>query len=145
MLTCICDGIGTQRKRIAMNIKSVHHIAIICSNYEVSKQFYTEFLKLNSIAETYREERQSYKLDLAIGNTYCIELFSFPNTPERVSRPEARGLRHLAFAVDNIEQTHAYCIEHGVTPETIRVDELTKKSFFFIEDPDKLPIEFYEI
>ena len=128
-----------------MNIKSVHHIAIICSDYEVSKKFYTEFLKLNCIAETYRAERQSYKLDLAIGDTYCIELFSFPDTPKRVSRPEARGLRHLAFAVDNIEQTHKYCIENGVTPENIRVDDLTGKQFFFIEDPDHLPIEFYQI
>ncbi len=127
-----------------LQLKKVHHIAIICSNYEVSKRFYTEFLGLKIIREVYREERNSYKLDLAIDDNYIIELFSFPNPPERVSRPEACGLRHLAFEVEDIEVAHNYCTSNKIDAETIRVDEFTNKKFFFINDPDNLPIEFYE-
>lgn len=127
-----------------IQLKKVHHIAIICSNYEVSKRFYTEFLGLQIIREVYREERDSYKLDLAISDTYIIELFSFPNPPKRVSRPEACGLRHLAFEVEDIEETHNYCISNNIEAEDIRIDEFTNKKFFFINDPDNLPIEFYE-
>lgn len=123
----------------------IHHIAIICSNYEVSKKFYTEVLGLNIIREVYREERQSYKLDLAIGEHYVIELFSFPNPQERPSRPEACGLRHLAFAVENVEEKRNELIQKGLICEEIRVDEFTDRKFFFTQDPDKLPLEFYEI
>lgn len=122
----------------------IHHIAIICSNYEVSKKFYTEVLGLNIIREVYREARQSYKLDLAIGEHYVIELFSFPNPPERPSRPESCGLRHLAFSVDNIEEKRNELVEKGLLCEDIRIDEFTDKKFFFTQDPDRLPLEFYE-
>lgn len=122
----------------------IHHIAIICSDYAVSKKFYTEILELNIIREVYREERQSYKLDLAIGDQYVIELFSFPNPPERPSRPESCGLRHLAFSVENISNTRVELMEKGIDCEDIRTDEFTGKAFFFIQDPDQLPLEFYE-
>ena len=122
----------------------IHHIAIICSNYEVSKKFYTEVLGLNIIREVYREERQSCKLDLAIGEHYIIELFSFPNPPKRPSRPESCGLRHLAFSVDNVEEKRNELISKGLNCEEIRVDEFTDKQFFFTTDPDDLPLEFYE-
>ncbi len=125
-------------------ILKIHHIAIICSDYAVSKKFYTEILGLKIIREVYREERQSYKLDLAIGDQYVIELFSFPNPPERPSRPESCGLRHLAFSVENISITLAELIEKGIDCEDIRIDEFTGKAFFFIQDPDQLPLEFYE-
>lgn len=123
----------------------IHHIAIICSQYEVSKKFYTEILGLNIIREVYREERQSHKLDLAIGNDYVIELFSFPNPPKRPSRPESCGLRHLAFAVENVEKKRNELIEKGLDCEEIRIDEFTDKKFFFTADPDDLPLEFYEM
>ena len=122
----------------------IHHIAIICSNYEVSKKFYTEVLELNIIREFYREERQSYKLDLAIGEHYVIELFSFPNPPARLSRPESCGLRHLAFSVESIEDKRNELISKGLNCEEIRIDEFTDKKFFFTSDPDDLPLEFYE-
>nr|AJP77087.1 hypothetical protein [Chryseobacterium sp. Stok-2] len=122
----------------------IHHIAIICSDYEVSKKFYTEVLELNIIREVYREARQSYKLDLAIGEHYVIELFSFPNPPERPSRPESCGLRHLAFSVDNVGEKRNELIEKGLKCEEIRIDEFTDKKFFFTTDPDNLPLEFYE-
>lgn len=122
----------------------IHHIAIICSNYEVSKKFYTEVLGLNIIREVYREERQSYKLDLAIGDHYIIELFSFPNPPKRTSRPESCGLRHLAFSVDDVQEKRNELIQKGLDCEEIRIDEFTNKKFFFTTDPDNLPLEFYE-
>ncbi len=123
----------------------IHHIAIICSDYEVSKKFYAEVLGLNIIREIYREERQSYKLDLAIGEEYVIELFSFPNPPKRPSRPESCGLRHLAFAVENVEEKRNELSTKGLICEEIRIDEFTGKKFFFTADPDELPLEFYEI
>lgn len=123
----------------------IHHIAIICSDYQVSKRFYTEILGLNIIREVYREERQSYKLDLAIGDDYVIELFSFPSPPKRPSRPESCGLRHLAFAVENVEEKRAELLQKGIDCEEIRLDEFTNKKFFFIADPDDLPLEFYEM
>ncbi|TYL48449.1 VOC family protein [Marinomonas sp. IMCC 4694] len=126
------------------NVSHIHHIAIICSDYRVSKHFYSEILGFQIIAETYRDARQSYKLDLAINNHQQIELFSFPTPPRRPSQPEAQGLRHLAFAVPNL----AHCIEHlhqqGVATEAIRIDELTGKKFTFFADPDGLPLELYE-
>jgi glyoxylase I family protein len=122
----------------------VHHIAIICSNYEVSKHFYSEILGLKILREVYRESRESYKLDLAIGDNYVIELFSFPNPPARPSRPEAQGLRHLAFEVDDIEIAKKDLENKGIVVEAIRIDEFTGKRFTFFADPDDLPIEFYE-
>ena len=123
----------------------IHHIAIICSDYKISKKFYTEILGLNIIREVYREERKSYKLDLAIGDDYVIELFSFPNPPKRPSRPESCGLRHLAFAVENVEEKRTELLQKGIDCEEIRIDEFTEKKFFFVADPDDLPLEFYEM
>ncbi len=123
----------------------IHHIAIICSEYEISKKFYTEILGLKILREVYRKERDSYKLDLGIGNHYVIELFSFPNPPKRLSRPESCGLRHLAFSVDNIEEKRTEFTQKGIICEEVRIDEFTNKKFFFMNDPDDLPIEFYEV
>ncbi|MDQ0782607.1 VOC family protein [Chryseobacterium sp. W4I1] len=123
----------------------IHHIAIICSDYEISKKFYTEVLGLNIIREVYREERKSYKLDLAIGEHYVIELFSFPDPPERPSRPESCGLRHLAFSVEDVKIKREELIAKGLICEDIRIDEYTGKEFFFTRDPDRLPLEFYEM
>lgn len=126
-----------------MHLTKIHHIAIICSNYEVSKKFYTEILGLKVIREVYREARDSYKLDLSIGDSQ-VELFSFPNSPDRPSYPEALGLRHLAFEVDNIDEVVSELKFHNIDVEPIRIDEFTGKRFTFFSDPDKLPIELYE-
>ena len=127
------------------HLKGIHHIAIICSDYKTSKAFYTDLLGLTIIKETYREERKSYKLDLALNGVYAIELFSFPNPPKRLSRPEATGLRHLAFSVPDIEDAVYYLNQNNILSEAIRTDEITGRRFTFIADPDGLPIEFYEI
>jgi glyoxylase I family protein len=128
-----------------LGLHSVHHIAIICSDYARSKAFYTRDLGLEIIREVYREERDSYKLDLALNDHYVIELFSFPNPPSRPSRPESCGLRHLAFQVNNLDFTVQELIKKGIASEPIRIDEFTGKRFTFIADPDDLPLEFYEI
>lgn len=128
-----------------LQINHIHHIAIICSDYAASKQFYTGVLGFQVLAEVYREERRSYKLDLALNGVYAIELFSFPNPPARVSRPEACGLRHLAFSVQDIDETVSYLAGHNIVAEPVRTDEYTGKRFTFIADPDGLPIEFYEL
>ncbi len=125
-------------------LNRIHHIAIICSDYEKSKRFYTEILGLTIVKETYRAERQSYKLDLAVNGLYQIELFSFPNPPARPSKPEACGLRHLAFEVENLAQVIEKLEAKGVQTEPIRVDEITGKRFTFFADPDNLPLELYE-
>jgi glyoxylase I family protein len=125
-------------------LKNIHHIAIICSDYAVSKVFYVEKLGLEVLAEVYRAERNSSKLDLALNGQYVIELFSFPNPPERVSSPEASGLRHLAFAVDDVASFKSKLEKKGIKCEEIRVDEYTGKKFTFFEDPDGLPLEIYE-
>ena len=125
-------------------INRIHHIAIICSDFELSRHFYTNVLGFVVLREVYREERKSYKLDLQVGNEYQIELFSFPDPPPRPSRPEAAGLRHLAFEVDNLEEAITAIKAHNVTVEPIRIDEFTGKRFTFFADPDGLPIEFYE-
>ncbi len=127
-----------------LHLKKIHHIAIICSDYQKSKSFYTKILGLEIVREVYRQERESYKLDLALNANYCIELFSFPNPPKRVSRPEACGLRHLAFEVDNLDETVRFLHLKNIISEPIRIDEFTSKRFTFIADPDDLPIEFYE-
>jgi glyoxylase I family protein len=128
-----------------LQLKAVHHIAIICSDYEQSKRFYTEILGFEIRREVLREERQSYKLDLALNGHYCIELFSFPNPPKRPSRPEAAGLRHIAFQVENVEESIIELNAKGIFPEPIRIDEFTGKKFTFFADPDDLPIELYEL
>jgi glyoxylase I family protein len=127
---------------IALN--KVHHVAILSSDYEKSKAFYTTVLGLTVIHEEYREERQSYKADLSLNGEYIIELFSFPNPPKRVSRPEAAGLRHLAFEVDDLTTIVETLQKQHILAEAIRIDETTGKRFTFIFDPDNLPIEFYE-
>ncbi|MEO1433877.1 MAG: VOC family protein [Cyanobacteria bacterium J06633_8] len=127
-----------------MKINRIHHVAIICSNYEVSKQFYTEILGFSIIKETFRDSRNSYKLDLRVGENDQIELFSFPQPPQRISNPEACGLRHLSFEVDNIQETVRYLKSQGVAVEDIRIDEITNKRFTFFKDPDDLPVEIYE-
>jgi glyoxylase I family protein len=124
--------------------KRIHHAAIICSDYARSKRFYTEVLGLHVIAEHYRAERQSYKLDLQLPDGAQIELFSFPNAPARPSYPEARGLRHLAFTVDDVAACKAYLERQGVAVEPIRIDEHTQRRFTFFADPDDLPLEVYE-
>lgn len=125
-------------------LKHVHHIAIIASNYQISKHFYHQILGFPIIHEAYREARDSYKLDLRVSEQSQIELFSFPNPPERPSTPEACGLRHLAFAVDDIHEVVSYLESSGVACENIRVDEFTGRKFTFFKDPDGLPLEIYE-
>lgn len=128
-----------------MKLEKIHHIAIICSNYEVSKAFYTNILGLTIKNEVYRKERNSYKLDLSLNDNYIIELFSFPNSPERLTQPEAVGMRHLCFGVKNLEENLKFLEENNVQHEGIRTDELTNKKFTFFNDPDNLPIELYEL
>jgi glyoxylase I family protein len=127
-----------------LSLLHVHHIAIICTNYQRSKEFYTTILGLEVIREKYRQERDSFKLDLALNGQYCIELFWFPAPPPRPSRPEAAGLRHLAFAVDDVHRVVENLKRMGINAEPIRTDEATGKQFTFIADPDELPIEFYQ-
>lgn len=121
-----------------------HHIAIICSDLEQSKCFYTAVLGFSILREIYRPDSDSYKVDLALNGTYMIELFSFPNSPKRVSRPEATGLRHIAFEVDNLEESLSFLDQAQIQSEPIRMDKATNKRFTFIFDPDDLPIELYE-
>jgi glyoxylase I family protein len=128
-----------------MDLINLHHIAIICRDYQRSKIFYTEVLGLTVIREVYREQRQSYKLDLALGSQYLIELFSFPDPPARPSQPEASGLRHLAFGVKDLDTCIHSLQKHGIIAEPIRTDEFTNRRFTFFTDPDDLPIELYEI
>ncbi len=126
-------------------IEAIHHVAIICSDYEKSKLFYTAVLGLEARNEIYRENRKSMKLDLYLNDNYVVELFSFPEPPSRPSYPEACGLRHLAFAVKDLEDVMARLERYRVNFEPIRRDEFTSKRFLFAEDPDGLPIEFYEV
>ncbi|MES2513090.1 MAG: VOC family protein [Bacteroidota bacterium] len=128
-----------------MKLKSVHHIAIICSDYPKSKQFYTQILGFQVKQEIYREERNSYKLDLTLNEIYVIELFSFPNPKPRPTQPEATGLRHIAFGVENIEEAVIHLMGFNVVSEPIRIDEFTGKLFTFFKDPDDLPIELYQL
>jgi glyoxylase I family protein len=127
-----------------MQLSGIHHVAVISSNYEISKAFYTQILGLEVVAENYRKERDSYKLDLRLKNGQLIELFSFPNPPLRPSRPEACGLRHLAFGTDDLDAAVSYLVAASVTVEPIRIDEFTGKRFTFFSDPDGLPLELYE-
>jgi glyoxylase I family protein len=128
-----------------LQLQSIHHIAIICSDIEKSKYFYTEILGFKIEHAIYRAERDSWKIDLSLNGTYCLELFSFPNSPKRPSRPEANGLRHLAFSVASIDDNIEILKNKNIFHEPIRIDELTNKKFTFIFDPDDLPIELYEV
>ncbi|EGR0590444.1 VOC family protein [Vibrio cholerae] len=125
-------------------LKRIHHAAIICSDYPRSKAFYTEILGLRVVAENYRAARDSYKLDLALPDGSQIELFSFPNAPERPSFPEAQGLRHLAFVVDDVAEIKVQLEQQGLSVEPIRIDEYTGKAYTFFADPDGLPLELYQ-
>ncbi|HUS26179.1 MAG TPA: VOC family protein [Nevskiaceae bacterium] len=127
-----------------MKLNKVHHIAIIASDYERSKEFYTSILGAEILNEYYREERDSYKLDLAINGEYLLELFSFPNPPERLTYPEARGLRHIAFEVDDVVAVQKELKDKGVKTTDLRKDPYTGKQTIFFFDPDELPIEVYE-
>jgi len=127
-----------------MHVTGIHHVAIICSDYARSKQFYSEVLGFAVIQETYRATRESYKLDLRVNATTQIELFSFPQPPARSSQPEACGLRHLAFGVTDLEGAIAELVAKGIQVEPVRVDELTGKRFTFFPDPDGFPLELYE-
>jgi len=127
-----------------LKLNKIHHVAIICSDYPKSKQFYSEILGLKIKNEVFREERDSYKLDLEVNKQYQIELFSFPYPPARPSRPEAVGLRHLAFEVDDLDDAIYHINKYNVIVEPVRVDEFTGKRFTFFADPDGLPIELYE-
>jgi len=125
-------------------LKGIHHAAIICSDYKKSKHFYCTILGLEIIAENYRIERDSYKLDLKLPNGNQIELFSIPGSPERPSYPEAQGLRHLAFVVESVEDFASHLEAAGIKVEPIRIDEYTGKKYTFFSDPDNLPLELYE-
>lgn len=125
-------------------LKRIHHAAIICSDYARSRRFYTHVLGLTVLAEHYREARHSYKLDLGLPDGSCIELFSFPDPPPRLSYPEARGLRHLAFEVDDVAACKARLEAEGIAVEPVRIDEYTGRRFVFFADPDGLPLELYE-
>ncbi|MEK3893713.1 VOC family protein [Bacillus sp. FSL W7-1354] len=125
-------------------LESIHHIAIICSDYEASKTFYVDKLGLEILSETYRKDWVSYKLDLSLNGRYVIELFSFPDPPERLTRPEAAGLRHLAFTVADLDQTVKELKQKGIIAEPVRTDPGTGKRYTFFSDPDGLPLELYE-
>jgi glyoxylase I family protein len=127
-----------------LKLLAVHHIAIITGDYERSKKFYTEVMGFDIAAEHFRADRQSYKLDLTLNGIYTIELFSFPDPPKRLSQPEAVGLRHLAFEVNDLEEAIAFLREKNIPTEDIRIDEHTGKRFSFFRDPDDLPLELYE-
>lgn len=125
-------------------LKRIHHTALIGSDYGRSKRFYTQVLGLKVLAEHYREARQSWKLDLVLPDGGQVELFSFPLAPPRPSHPEACGLRHLAFAVDDVQAWVDHLTAQGVAVEAIRTDEYTGRRFVFFADPDGLPLELYE-
>lgn len=127
-----------------MVLGGIHHAAVICSDYAVSRDFYTRVLGLAVLAENHRADRQSWKLDLALPDGSRIELFSFAKPPPRPSAPEAAGLRHLAFAVADIDAAIRHLQAHGVAVEPVRVDEYTGRCFTFFKDPDGLPLELYE-
>ena len=127
-----------------MTLKKIHHVAIICSDYARSKRFYTVVLGLRVLAENYRAARDSYKLDLALPDGGQVELFSFSKAPPRPSYPEAQGLRHLAFEVDDVHAWVERLNGLGVAVEPVRLDEYTDRHFVFFADPDALPIELYE-
>lgn len=125
-------------------LSGIHHVAIIASDYARSRDFYTRILGLEVLAEHFREPRQSWKLDLRLPDGSQLELFSFPAPPKRPSRPEACGLRHLAFRVAALDDVVAHLQAEGIDCEPVRVDEYTGHRFTFFADPDDLPLELYE-
>lgn len=125
-------------------LQSIHHVAIICSDYQVSKRFYTEVLGFSIATEHYRKDRRSWKLDLNLHDNYILELFSFPKPPARPSQPEACGLRHLAFSVTDLDSSMSQLQAYGIACEAVRTDPYTGKRFTFFSDPDGLPLELYE-
>ncbi|MFP8967973.1 VOC family protein [Pokkaliibacter sp. CJK22405] len=127
-----------------LQLAGIHHVALICSDYQRSKAFYTGILGFEVIAEVFREERNSWKLDLALNGQYLLELFTFPGAPHRPSWPEAQGLRHLAFAVEDIEAAAQALATAGIEAEPVRIDPHTGKRFLFFSDPDNLPLELYQ-
>ena len=131
--------------RTQPKLHAVHHVALICSDYERSKNFYVNILGLEILAENFRAARKSWKLDLALPNGTQLELFSFPQAPARPTQPEACGLRHLAFVVRDLDGVIDWLVRHGVEVEPVRVDEYTQKRFTFFKDPDGLPLELYEM
>ena len=126
-----------------MQVQGIHHVAIIVSDYQRSKDFYVNQLGFRVLAENYRQDRKDYKLDLEL-NGCCLEIFSGEGHPERPSFPEACGLRHLALSVDDLDSAVKHLEAHGVTCEAIRVDPFTDKRFTFFNDPDGLPLELYQ-
>lgn len=134
----------TRKEQAVLSQSKIHHVAIICSNYQISKHFYTEILGFEILQEVYRENRKSYKLDLKVGTHSQIELFSFPEPPQRVTNPEACGLRHLAFEVEDVENVLEKLRAAGIKAEDIRIDEYTDRKFTFFFDPDNLPLEIYQ-
>ncbi len=131
--------------RLPPKLHAVHHIAIICADYEISRRFYVDILGLEVLAENYRADRYSWKLDLALPNGTQLEIFSFPNPPARPSQPEACGLRHLAFVVRDLDTVVNWLASHNIEVEPVRIDEYTHKRFTFFKDPDGLPLELYEL
>ena len=127
-----------------MNRSSIHHIAIIVSDYQAAKRFSVQKLGFEVIRENYRPERRDWKLDLRVNAGTELEIFAEENPPQRVSRPEACGLRHLAFHVENIEAEVKALAEQGIECEPIRMDEYTGKKMTFFFDPDGLPLELHE-
>lgn len=146
-LHAICDDACLPMTAIQMTpiLQGIHHVALICSDYSRSRAFYVDVLGLAVLGEHHRTARDSWKLDLALPDGGQLELFSFPSPPPRPSRPEAQGLRHLAFRIVALEPFIAHLANHGVVCEPIRVDEHTGRRFTFFADPDGLPLELYEI
>jgi glyoxylase I family protein len=129
----------------ATMLNGIHHVAIICADYPRSKAFYSQILGLKVIAEHYRQARDSYKLDLSLPDGSQIELFSFNGAPPRPSYPEAQGLRHLAFKVDDIDVVVTHLQQNNISVEPVRIDEYTGKQYTFFSDPDGLPLELYQV
>lgn len=126
-----------------MELNKIHHIAIIGSDYQKSKHFYVDLLGFKIIRENYRNERDDYKIDLKRGDLE-IELFIIKNAPKRPSYPEALGLRHLAFYVEDVEAMVTQLNKKGIKTEPIRIDDYTHKKMTFFFDPDGLPLEIHE-
>ena len=127
-----------------MKLSVIHHVAIIVSDYEVSKDFYVNKLGFPVIRENYRPQKDDWKLDLRVNDTTELEIFGVKNPPERVTNPEAAGLRHLALHTSDIEPDAAELEANGISVEPIRVDEFSNRKFTFFADPDGLPIELHE-
>jgi glyoxylase I family protein len=128
----------------ALKLNQIHHVSLICSNIERSKKFYTDVVGLSIMQEIYRSDKDSYMIDLGLNGHFILELFTFPNSPSRITQPEACGLRHLAFEVSDIELAVSNLKENGVETEEIKLDEHTGKHYVFFKDPDQLPIELYQ-